>query len=260
MKHYNGLSGFYERTFLMINNDLLMALDDLILASVLSKIINVSTSPAIEEYQKSHNGYFFMTIERLQRELCLGEAQQRSAIKKLEGLGLISTTIIGIPPKRHFKVNEDFLCRFVNSYLDSHSSDEIDAELIAANKEEFYSNLTTSIYEGFDAYKKCIDNMDKKFALPLYIYSRALYEYHGIKIKWDGAFYGKFKNVAKAHIDNFDYRRFLDILNSNEFETTKDHFWVLKELNRSTPELSNSKKVLDPQLLPEWGILKDSII
>lgn len=57
--------------------------------------------------QLTDDGYFFNTIEDLQKDTYLTEYLQRKAIKKLESFGLIKVELRGLPSKRYFKLNWD---------------------------------------------------------------------------------------------------------------------------------------------------------
>lgn len=61
------------------------------------------------KYWKEHNqltedGYFYATMEDLERETTLSPYAQRKAFKKLEELGMIKTKLMGIPPKKFFNL------------------------------------------------------------------------------------------------------------------------------------------------------------
>lgn len=65
------------------------------------------------------NGYFFNTIEDLEKGTTLSKFQQAHAIKRLVKLGLIEYRLMGLPAKRHFKINlnKDRLVRLLSSSL-----------------------------------------------------------------------------------------------------------------------------------------------
>ncbi len=53
------------------------------------------------------DGYFFNTIIDLQKGTGLSGKRQRSAIRNLEKVGLLKTSLRGIPRKRYFKIETD---------------------------------------------------------------------------------------------------------------------------------------------------------
>lgn len=54
--------------------------------------------------QLTEDGYFFNTVENLERDTTLSKYQQQQAIKKLKDLNLITTKLKGVPSTRHFKI------------------------------------------------------------------------------------------------------------------------------------------------------------
>ena len=53
------------------------------------------------------DGWFFNTIENMQKDTTLSEHQQRKAVKKLKTLGLIESKSKGMPAKRYFRIIEN---------------------------------------------------------------------------------------------------------------------------------------------------------
>jgi len=58
--------------------------------------------------QLTDEGYFFNTVENLQKDTTLTKRQQLTVINNLVKFGLISTKLKGIPAKRHFKIITNF--------------------------------------------------------------------------------------------------------------------------------------------------------
>ncbi len=56
---------------------------------------------------KLGNGWFYETIDTMQERLGLTRREQDTALKKLKKTGLISIKVVGIPPKRHFLINDE---------------------------------------------------------------------------------------------------------------------------------------------------------
>lgn len=63
---------------------------------------------------KLEDGYFYSTIENLEKKTYLSGHNQRQALAKLQEKGWISITKKGIPAKRYIKVNEENLLAFFN--------------------------------------------------------------------------------------------------------------------------------------------------
>jgi hypothetical protein len=58
--------------------------------------------------QLTSDGFFFNTVYDLENATSIGERAQRTAIKGLVEKGLIEYKVQGIPPKRYFKIIENF--------------------------------------------------------------------------------------------------------------------------------------------------------
>lgn len=63
---------------------------------------------------KLEEGYFYSTIENLEKKTYLSAYSQRQALAKLQEKGWISITKKGLPAKRYIKVNEGNLTMFFN--------------------------------------------------------------------------------------------------------------------------------------------------
>lgn len=63
---------------------------------------------------KLEEGYFYSTIENLEKKTYLSGHNQRQALAKLQEKGWISITKKGLPAKRYIKVNEGNLTMFFN--------------------------------------------------------------------------------------------------------------------------------------------------
>ena len=65
--------------------------------------------------EKGTVDYFFNTEDNIQKDTTLSPYQQRNCIGKLKALNLISVKLMGIPAKRHFKVNAGPVMELLNS-------------------------------------------------------------------------------------------------------------------------------------------------
>ena len=61
------------------------------------------------------NGWFFNTEENIERDTTLTPYQQRNTLKKLIDQGFLETKRIGIPAKKHFKINEGQVMKLLNN-------------------------------------------------------------------------------------------------------------------------------------------------
>ncbi|KAA8673382.1 hypothetical protein [Clostridium sp. HV4-5-A1G] len=60
-----------------------------------------------ERNKLDEDGFFFSTVNDLQRATCIGEKPQKKAINNLNKFGLIEYKIKGMPPKRYFKIENN---------------------------------------------------------------------------------------------------------------------------------------------------------
>lgn len=62
------------------------------------------------DYWSKHNGladgYFFSTIENIEKKTTLTEYKQRKILKHLQELNLVDCKVKGLPAKRYIKINE----------------------------------------------------------------------------------------------------------------------------------------------------------
>ena len=61
------------------------------------------------------NGWFFNTEDNIEKDTTLTPYQQRNTLKKLIEQGFLETKRIGIPAKKHFKINEDQVMKLLNN-------------------------------------------------------------------------------------------------------------------------------------------------
>lgn len=59
--------------------------------------------------EKLQDGFFYATREHIYEMTGLSEDQQRTAIRKLESVGIVETKRIGVPSKTYYKINLDSL-------------------------------------------------------------------------------------------------------------------------------------------------------
>lgn len=103
------LADFYQQlnpdnsmTFNRLLAHSLGAVETIILFTLIGKYYYYADKEMIDE-----NGWFYVTVPDLHESTSFGEKIQRNAIKHLESMGFIQTSVKGIPPKRYFKINND---------------------------------------------------------------------------------------------------------------------------------------------------------
>jgi len=68
------------------------------------------------------NGWFFNTEENIEKDTTLTPYQQRNTLKKLVDQGFLETKRIGIPAKKHFKINEGLVMKLLNNLSERKST------------------------------------------------------------------------------------------------------------------------------------------
>lgn len=104
---------------------------------------------------KLEEGYFYSTIENLEKKTYLSAYSQRQALAKLQEKGWISITKKGLPAKRYIKVNEKNIFMFFN-------------DLSLKNLTTGDSNIEQQDIKNFDENKNINkENIEKENTVPL---------------------------------------------------------------------------------------------
>lgn len=77
------------------------------------------------------NGYFFSTVENVEKNTTLTRKRQQIALKVLQDAGIVDVKLMGLPAKRHIKLNEEMLLKHLLNKLGQmgpHSSSEMDEQ------------------------------------------------------------------------------------------------------------------------------------
>ena len=82
---------------------------------------------------------FYITIDRLKENTGLSYHQQQRAIKNLEDLEFITTSIEGVPACRFFKINEDKVLNFFESSFQK--TEKLDFEKLNINNNKINNNI-----------------------------------------------------------------------------------------------------------------------
>jgi len=110
------------------------------------------------------NGWFFNTEDNIEKDTTLTPYQQRNILKKLIEQGFLETKRIGIPAKKHFKINEDQVMKLLNNLsliksttINKNKEIRITNNIISNRREDFVSDVLSfdydkSILNGFIDY------------------------------------------------------------------------------------------------------------
>lgn len=98
------------------------------------------------------DGYFYSTIENIERMTGLSRKQQDLAIKKLKEFGVIETKLRGMPAKRYIKINLEKLEIVQKGQTRLSKRDKQDCPKGTTNKNNYNKNKEKNIYK--EKYKK----------------------------------------------------------------------------------------------------------
>lgn len=87
---------------------------------------------------QNYDGWFYYLRDEIELETGLSESQQRTALKSLSDLSIISTKRAGIPSKVYYKLNIDVLENVLNDAQNAYK----------AHKSQWSQNMTTSGIEN----------------------------------------------------------------------------------------------------------------
>lgn len=237
---------------------LISELGDFVAAGFMNLLIDIDCSPTALEYSNRNGGYFYATIERIEEELALSSHLQQKAIELLEMKGLIATKRMGTPAKRHFLINYAALAEMGNAYQDKQQKKQEEQSVKKVEKTNYYEELTSSIWEGFDSFKQTVGNMRQEQALAVYVFTRLVHKYSGARVEWDSQTYGKFRAIIGNK--EIDYKR-LDLACQKYKEGTDPRFVVaqFKSCYYSEPENAPASRFASPVQLACWEELKGEV-
>lgn len=99
------------------NREVARALKSVNAAILLSELVNRYKyhleRKEIRTFDKHQGEWFYYTVEKCEERTCLSANEQKSAIKILESKGFFVKKAIGLPAKRHFKINISAITSFI---------------------------------------------------------------------------------------------------------------------------------------------------
>ena len=156
MKHLLRSNGFW-----VLNKQVvaMLGLETAFVLSVLSEA---------EELLADENGWFYQTIETLESITGLSRYKQKLAIDQLLERNILTTKVMGVPAKRHFRLDYTELSeQFVkNSQTSMSNVNKLVCEKLTTNKEHTYKeHIYKDIVELENStvpYKEIIDYLNEK--------------------------------------------------------------------------------------------------
>ena len=86
------------------------------------------------------DGWFFNTSKNIERDTTLTNYQQKKAIKKLEKIGFIETSLKGMPATLHFKILENKISTYLKTSFKETSKQDLKKLKTNKNKEIIITN------------------------------------------------------------------------------------------------------------------------
>ena len=101
---------FLSGNYIVLNKTLIkkIGIETSFLFSVL-----IEGEEIIKNENPDFNGWFFQTVEKLEKITGLSKHKQNECLKRLEKQQFIEVKYLGIPKKRYIKINEDALILFI---------------------------------------------------------------------------------------------------------------------------------------------------
>ena len=124
---------------LISSNNFITVNRELILKVGLEEAIMLGELASEFDYWLKHNGlvdgYFFSTIENIEKNTTLTEYKQRKALKHLQELNLVDCKVKGLPAKRYIKINEAGILALLTDKKPKQAKSTVDNKQVAFNAE-----------------------------------------------------------------------------------------------------------------------------
>ena len=95
------------------------------------------------------DGWFYNTSKNIERDTTLTNYQQKKAIKKLEDIGFIETSLKGMPATLHFKIIENKILTYLNTSFKETLKQDLKKLETNKNKEIIITNKPLFVDEVF---------------------------------------------------------------------------------------------------------------
>jgi len=103
-------------------------------------------------------GWFFNTSKNIERDTTLTNYQQKKAIKKLEKIGFIETSLKGMPATLHFKILENKISTYLKTSFKETSKQDLKKLKTNKNKEIIITNKNNNKKPSIEEIKQyCLE-------------------------------------------------------------------------------------------------------
>lgn len=108
----------YNKVILEVLGTRPVAFNPVLAEIVKSASAGLFMSQLLYWWNKGKNeGWIYKTIDEVKKETTLSREEQDTAIRKWKELGVLEIKVIGVPPKRHFRIDIDKLTDLVKNYV-----------------------------------------------------------------------------------------------------------------------------------------------
>lgn len=145
-----------SRNYITVNKDLIkiIGLEEAIILGELASEYNY-----FFDKEELDDGYFYSTVENIEKNTSLSEYKQRRAINSLKDKNLLDIKIKGIPAKRYIKINEEQVMNLLNiNFFNNLSASslkikELDTEKLKRNNNIINKNNNKNKYNIYGEFK-----------------------------------------------------------------------------------------------------------
>jgi len=245
------LSILSNDSYLIINKSLLKHLEgDIYQTLMLTELITLAHLFKNSDQMKNHDGWFFRSVEDVEKDIHLNDYKQRLAISGLESKGFINCKRAGRPGKRFFKVNESQIEAIILE--NNQEAPSLKEESKKEKQSSFYKTINEAICsEDFDTYKNSIGNIRKPFAAFMYTWSLMYKKYRGTEWVWTPLKFGKLSSWFKTFVENSHKSLDYAILDKFFKEGKIKEEYIISDWEKfwkSEPENFIASKALDPTI------------
>ncbi len=239
------MSFLVHEEFLQVSKPLVRYLEgDTCQAFILTELMWLAYCFKETDQMKHSKGWFFRSVEDLERDTCISYHKQKVAIEKLEAKRFIATRRAGNPAKRYFKVNEEY----IKSIIDSSTPQK--EEIVETKQDRFYRELNAAAAQGFEAFKTKTDNLKKPFAAFMYTWNRLYHTTTSLHWEWSPITVGKLNKWYSTNVtSDVDFSRLADFFNEvPPIGKAPDKYidmWI--KYDKSNFEKAPSERIVDPQ-------------
>ena len=217
--------------YTLVNDNLLRGLGgDAYQAIILAKLLSFFNY-FFTTKQLTPDGYFYQTVDDIERMCGITECRQRTAIRELEIKNLVSIRISGSPPRRYFRLhtnNITALMELPNKKFTGMTKAEM-KEL----QDKFYAELNPALVFSWKLTKERGGNIPRRLLWFMFVWQDYMKTRGGFV--WTPALYGELRTYwrGRYNVKNMDYNNLNRFMIESPVPKTIYNFITF---DRTTPE------------------------